>query len=82
MLRLMDWQQLTALGVVAITAALFARNCFRPSRSSRFPFSIAGGKKCGCFAGIGTPPPTVIYRARKGESLRVEVRAGRRRSDA
>ena len=38
----MDWQTITALGIVALTAAAFAYRLFRPAKKS------GCGKSCGC----------------------------------
>lgn len=66
----MDWQQLSALAIVAITAGLFLRIRLRP----RKPFESGGS--CGCHA----PEPgdaqkqRIIFKARKGERPRIVVK--------
>ena len=83
MFRSMEWQRYTALGIVAMTAALFVWRRFRSRRSGGWrsasaSFLGSAHDGCGCTIGSGgAPPPSVIYRARKGERLRVETRPGR-----
>lgn len=80
MLRSMEWQRYMALGIVAMTAVLFAWSRFgsRRSRGWRSAFSSSKGTSgggCGCGgSGGATPLPSVIYRARKGGPVQVEVR--------
>ena len=71
MLRLMDWQEMSALGIVAATAGLFAWQRLRPRR-----FRFGRGTPCGCAsASASVPAPSITYHARKGEPLRVVVRS-------
>ena len=64
------WQTPVALGIVALTAAVFAWRQFRPRR-----FSFARDTACGCAgAGSGSRPPGLIVHGRKGERPRIDVR--------
>jgi hypothetical protein len=66
----MDWQQLTALAIVVITAAIFIWQRFR-----RRKFSFEHSTHCGCSAAGQTPPRgSIIFRARKGERPEVVVK--------
>lgn len=66
----MDWQQLTALVIVAGTAAIFISYKFR-----RRKFSFKHDTHCGCAAAGQTPPQgSIIFRARKGERPEVVVK--------
>ena len=66
----MDWQQPTALMIVASTAGVFLWQWLRPKR--------LGGKKgsvCGCSANMNSgPKPSVIYHARKGGRSQITVK--------
>jgi len=66
-----DWQQITTLMIVALTAAIMVRERFR-SRAATL-----GGPGCGgcCTASHHGTPPTIILRARKGQRPRMMVRA-------
>ena len=64
-LAAMDWQQIVALGIVGITAGVFAWQHLRPRR---FDFHRETG--CGC-GGAGGPKPSYTVRCRKGESPQV-----------
>ena len=70
----MDWQQVLALLIVALTAGLFAWSKFR-----RKKFSFAKDTHCGCISGkapleaIG-PAQTIQFRAKKGERPTVVVK--------
>jgi hypothetical protein len=73
MVSVMDWQQELALAVVAVTVGLLIWRGWRRARS-------AGGGGCGCGcpgSGGGRPMAGVIYRARRGERDRIEVKSGR-----
>lgn len=71
MLRVMDWQAIAALGIVAATAALFAWQRVRPRR-----FRFERETHCGCStASLGQSTPSITYRARKGEAPTVVIRA-------
>ena len=80
MLATMDWQQLVALTIVAVAAALLVGSKFR-----RRKFSFERETHCGgCAAGrydprsmtssFVTPPPSVIFHARKGERPQVLIK--------
>jgi hypothetical protein len=66
----MAWQETAALGIVAATVGMFAWNVWRsrqrPAKSH-----------CGC-DGCGSPgvgrPPSIVFRARKGELGRLAVK--------
>ena len=68
----MDWQQLLALLIVALTAGLFAWSKLR-----RKKFSFAKDTHCGCSSAkvqaIG-PAQTIQFRAKKGERPTVVVK--------
>lgn len=64
------WQTPIALGIVAVTAALFAWRKFRPRR-----FSLDRDTACGCGGGTsGGRAPGLVVCGRKGERPRVELR--------
>lgn len=64
------WQTPVALGIVAVTAALFAWRRLRPRR-----FSLGRDTACGCSGGTGGGrPPGLRVCGRKGEPPRVELR--------
>jgi hypothetical protein len=66
----MDWQELTALLIVAGTAATFAWARWRRRR-----FSFARDTHCGCASPENAAPgSSVVYRARKGERPQVIVK--------
>jgi hypothetical protein len=67
----MDWQQLTALAVVAMTAGIFAWRKFRPRKKTMFGHD----GHCGC-GGANQPPEksSLVFRARKGERPQVTVK--------
>jgi len=63
----MDWQQVASLGIVAATAAVFARRRLR-----RRKFRFARGTPCGCSSpGQSVPANSIVYRAKKGERPQV-----------
>jgi len=63
----MNWQQAVSLGIVSVTAAVFLWRRLRPRK-----FNFERDTHCGCAAGRNhSPPPRVIYRARKGERPQV-----------
>jgi len=61
----MDWQQTTALLIVAITAALLLASRFR-----RRKFSFQRDTHCGCSSSGGAQKSSIIFHARKGEQPR------------
>ena len=67
----MDWQQATALTIVAVTAALFLRARLR-KRRAKLPCDSG----CGCATTSERPKETVIYHARKGERPEIIVKPG------
>ena len=66
----MDWQQISALVIVAATAGIFAWRRFRRRKS---PFGC--GDHCGC-GGENRPAEksSIVFRARKGERPQVIVK--------
>jgi hypothetical protein len=70
MLPAMDWQETTALLIVAATAAAFAWHRFRPRK-----FSFQRDTHCGCSSSVtDQPPPSIVFHARKGERPQITVR--------
>jgi hypothetical protein len=67
----MEWQQIVALSLVALTASLMARNAAR--RWLRSPLRAHGACLCPGSAGQ-QPPPSILYHARKGERPRIIIR--------
>lgn len=65
----MNWQQLVSLTIVGVAAALLLRNQFR-----RRKFSFARDTHCGCGGGHNDRPPSVVYRARKGERPQIVIK--------
>ena len=66
----MDWQQITALGIVALTAALFVLARLRRKRKAGLPCD----SHCGCSTANKANSPSVIYHARKGERPEIIVK--------
>jgi ABC-type nickel/cobalt efflux system permease component RcnA len=66
----MDWQQVSALAVVAVTAIWMAWHVLRPTRPG---FTKRRG--CGCAGAAGPPRETLVFHARKGHPPEVHVRA-------
>jgi hypothetical protein len=63
----MDWQQATALGIVALTVVLFIGSQFRKKKGA--------GCGCGCASAAGTPEKSsILLRAKKGERRQVIVK--------
>jgi hypothetical protein len=56
----MDWQQIVALGIVAVTAVMLVR-----ARLRRRPGKLPCDAQCGCSATAQPPRESVVYRARK-----------------
>jgi len=70
MLPAMDWQEATALLIVAATAAVFAWRKLRPRK-----FSFQRDTHCGCSSSVADhPPPSIVFHARKGERPQVTIR--------
>ena len=65
----MDWQQIAALAIVAVTGALFVRARLR-RRKAKFPCDSG----CGCSGTTPAPGPSVTYHARKGERAEIIVK--------
>jgi hypothetical protein len=66
----MDWQQPTALMIVAGTAGVFLWQWLRPKYFGRKKSSV-----CGCSSPSQKDhPPSVIYHARKGERPSITVK--------
>jgi hypothetical protein len=66
----MDWQQLTALGIVAATAGIFIWQKFR-----RRKFSFERDTHCGCSGADESPTKSsIVFRARKGGRSQVTVK--------
>lgn len=66
----MDWQQPMALGIVAVTAALFLR-----SRFQRRKFDFERDTHCGCSAGGASGSKnSIVFRRRKGEPAEIIVK--------
>jgi len=63
----MDWQQAIALGIVALTAALFVASRFRKKKGA--------GCGCGCASAAGVAEKSsILLRAKKGERRQVIVK--------
>jgi hypothetical protein len=69
----MDWQQLVALTIVAVTAALLVASKFR-----RRKFSFERDTPCGCAAGRisshSAIQHSIVFHARKGERPQVLIK--------
>jgi len=65
----MDWQQITALTIVAVTAALFVRARLRRNKAK-----LPCDSQCGCANTANPPKETVVYHARKGERPEIIVK--------
>ena len=70
MFSIVDWQQIVALLIVAVTATLLVW-----SRVRRRRFKFGRDTHCGCSApGATTPKASIVYSARKGEAPRILVK--------
>ena len=70
MFVVMDWQEATALLIVAATAAAFAWRKFRPRK-----FSFQRDTHCGCSSSAADQaPPSIMFHARKGGRSEITVR--------
>jgi hypothetical protein len=69
MFSTMDWQQIAALLVVAIAAALLLRGRFRRRR-----FSFQRDTHCGCSSPGAAQKSSIVFHARKGEEPRTIVK--------
>jgi hypothetical protein len=65
----MNWQQVSALAVVAVTAVVFLWQRLRPRK-----FSFARDTHCGCTGSGAAPKHSVIYHARKGARPEIYVK--------
>ena len=66
----MDWQQLVALLIVALAAALLIWSRVRPRK-----FQFGRDTHCGCSSPSGTAPKSsIVFHARKGEQPRILVK--------
>ena len=65
----MDWQQIAALMIVAVTGALFVR-----ARLHRRKGKLPCDSQCGCSNTANPPKETVVYHARKGERPEIIVK--------
>ena len=68
---LMDWQQVSALAIVAVTAGIFAW-----SRLRRRRFQFGRDTHCGCSGGGGhqVEQGSIVFHARKGQRPEVIVK--------
>lgn len=58
----MDWQQITALAIVAVTAGVFLRAKLRPRK-----FSFERDTHCGCSSPSHSGSKnSIVFKARKG----------------
>jgi hypothetical protein len=66
----MDWQKTAALGVVAVTAAVFLRAKLR-----RRKFSFEHDTHCGCaVTGDANAKTSIVFSARKGERAKITIK--------
>jgi len=65
-----DWQELTALGITALTVAAFAW-----ARWRRRKFDFRRDIHCGCASGSTPSGGSIVFHARKGERPQVIVKA-------
>ena len=65
-----DWQEVTVLGITALTAGLFVWSKFRPRK-----FSFERDTHCGCASSAESAPKTsIVYRAKRGERPQIVMR--------
>jgi hypothetical protein len=64
-----NWQQVAALVIVAVTAVLFIRARVR-RRKGKLPCD----SHCGCVNSANLPKESVVYRARKGQRPEIIVK--------
>ena len=70
MFAFMDWQQPTALAIVALSAVLLGW-----SRLRRRKFQFGRDTHCGCSSpSSGAPQSSIVFHARKGETPRILVK--------
>jgi hypothetical protein len=65
----MDWQEMVALGLVAMTVVFWS---WRAWRSHRAP--LRNLHACHCPPGSATPGGSIVFHARKGERPQVRVK--------
>ena len=66
----MDWQQVVALLIVAVAAALLVWSRVRPRK-----FKFGRDTHCGCSSpASAAPKSSIVFHARKGEQPRVLVK--------
>jgi hypothetical protein len=65
----MNWQQIAALSLVAVTAGLFIR-----AKTRRRPFSFARDTHCGC-GSLGAGNGSIVFSARKGQRPTIFVKS-------
>ena len=66
----MDWQTMTALSVVAVTAGLFLRAKLRPRK-----FSFERDTHCGCSsADTAGAKTSIVFSARKGGRAKIIIK--------
>ena len=66
----MDWQQITALGIVAVTAGFFLRSKLR-----RRKFSFEHDTHCGCSSPAQSgSKSSIVFKARKGQRPEIVVK--------
>jgi hypothetical protein len=67
----MDWQQIAALTLVAVTAGLFIR-----AKARRRTFSFARDTHCGCGSPTGAEArSSIVFSARKGQRAKIFVKS-------
>jgi hypothetical protein len=65
-----NWEEIVALGIVGVTAMLFAWSALRPRK-----FSLQRDTHCGCSSpGQTSPGNTMVFRARRGERPQILVK--------
>jgi hypothetical protein len=64
----MDWQQITALAIVALTATLLVWG-----RARRKKFNFQRDTHCGC-SSTNAPKSSIVFHARKGEQPQTIVK--------
>jgi len=69
---IVDWQQVTALGIVGLTAAILLWSKFKPRPAK---FSLERDTHCGCHSpGHSASRSSMVFRARRGERPQVVVK--------
>jgi len=68
----MDWQQSTALAIVATTAAIFLWRALRPKK-----LALQRNSPCGCSSPGhgGGPKQSITFHVRKGERPQIIVKS-------